>query len=80
MKFEYENHGLKVSYETPDNTVYSREVNVEVNGETRIDIIDDRQAAYIQSCLTDIYEKHGIELTTQEAGNKVCEIYWGIIL
>ena len=80
MKFEYSNAGLTVSYETQDETAYSRQIQVTVNGETRTDDISIKEAAYIQECLNASYDDNNIEPTVQMVGDKVCEIYWGMIL
>jgi len=75
-KFEYSTKWLTVSYEAEG--VYSREIQVKTaDGETRTDIISNKQAAYIQEILTETMTENN---TTQEVGNKVCEVYYSIVI
>lgn len=82
--FIYSDDGLTVSYEgvvvkgsfkLPDvlTVADNGTFDIDINGEKRTDTVTNEHRAYIQSCLDDN------EQDVQTVGNKVCEIYHGMI-
>jgi hypothetical protein len=73
--FSFEKDGLKVSYTAI--AAYTRAVTVEAYGETRVDQIDDNEAAYIQTRINQKFPNGSDDVIA--VGNFICEIYHGMI-
>ena len=81
-KFKYETEWMSVSYETEGLTgVYTREVQVTVDGKTETQTISQREASYIQDVLNNTKWKYsdGPE-HVQEVGDKICEAYYSLVI
>ena len=85
-KFEFTKDGLTVSYRKQDGKPFTRSVRVDLhtgdnfdkNGSNahRVDDLSDGVCKYIQNRLNEMDLKED----AQTIGNKVCELYWGIIV